>query len=342
MRCLIVGQGIAGTVLAWTLMQRDVEVIIADADFPHQSSGAAAGIINPVTGKRFVKSWRFDECFPAARDFYLSLEAALHCQVWEESSILRLLQGHEEINNWSARIGTADYAGLLGERSDAGAWAGLVPEGFYLGEIKKAARVDFPVLLRAFREKAVREGFFREEKISAAAAANEARGFDFVIFCEGYRGSGNPYFPGLGWQLAKGEGLVFRFPQPGRLPLRDMVKRNLMVVPLGGDLFWAGASYNWNFEDNGASNSEQAFLEERLSAMLAVPYEVVHRFGAIRPTVRDRRPFLGISALHRQMAIFNGLGTKGALLAPFWAARLADLLLDKIPLDAEVDVQRFR
>ena len=342
MRCLIVGQGIAGTVLAWALMQRNVEVILADAGFPHQSSRAAAGIINPITGKRFVKSWRFDLCFPAAREAYQAMEIALQCRIWEENSILRLLQGHEEINNWSARIGTAEYAGFLGERGDAGAWAGLLPEGFYLGEINHAARVDFPTLLSAFRAKAIREGFFREEKISAAAAAAEARHFDYIIFCEGYRGSGNPYFPGLGWQLAKGEGLLLRINQPGSERLRDMVKRNLILVPLGGDLFWAGASYNWNFEDNGASASEQAFLEERLAAMLAVPYEVVQRFGAIRPTVRDRRPFLGISALHRQMAIFNGLGTKGALLAPYWAARLADLLLDKIPLDAEVDVQRFR
>lgn len=64
MRFLIVGQGIAGSVLAWTLLQRGAKVQLADPKLRSSSSRVAAGIINPVTGKRFVKSWNFDLFYP--------------------------------------------------------------------------------------------------------------------------------------------------------------------------------------------------------------------------------------------------------------------------------------
>jgi glycine/D-amino acid oxidase-like deaminating enzyme len=86
---------------------------------------------------------------------------------------------------------------------------------------------------------------------------------------------------------------------------------------------------------------EQDFLEERLRLFLQTPYEVVRRMGAVRPTVRDRRPFLGASPVQSNIFIFNGLGTKGALLAPYWAAHLAGHLLSGAPLDREVDVRRM-
>jgi glycine/D-amino acid oxidase-like deaminating enzyme len=91
MRCLIVGQGIAGAVLAWTLQRRGVVVHVADADFPHRSSSIAAGIINPVTGKRYVKTWRYDDFFPVAKSVYQTMEAQWGVPIWHDQTILRLL-----------------------------------------------------------------------------------------------------------------------------------------------------------------------------------------------------------------------------------------------------------
>lgn len=115
-----------------------------------------------------------------------------------------------------------------------------------------------------------------------------------------------------------------------------------MVAPLGNGLFWAGASYAWKFDDSGATEAEQNYLEGHLEKMLNVPYEVVRRMGAVRPTVKDRRPFIGRSPEQPNVYIFNGLGTKGALLAPYWAARFSEHILDGAPLDPEVDIRRFQ
>ena len=341
MKCLVVGQGIAGTVLAWKLLQKGVSIQVCDPGFLHQSSAAAAGIINPVTGKRFVKTWRLDEFFPVARATYQAMESDFGCTLWHEQPIVRLLNSPQEINDWSARIGTPGYSRVLGERTHAGDWAPFLKPGFHFGEIRQAVRVDFPALTAAFRHRLQEKHLFTAEQISPEAAGVKASAFDYIIFCEGYRGQQNAYFPGLAWQLAKGEGMLLRIDSPGAETLQEMIKRDIILVPMGEGIYWVGASYNWTFEGEGATAFEQQYLEERLANMLAAPYSVVRRFGAVRPTVKDRRPLLGISPIHPKMVIFNGLGTKGALLAPYWANHLAEHLLEGKPLDPEVDIQRF-
>lgn len=341
MKCLVVGQGIAGTVLARTLMRRGAAVHITDAHYPCQSSAAAAGVINPVTGKRFVKSWGFDTFFPVAKAFYREMEAEWSGTLWHEQPILRLLETPQQANDWAARMADPAYSHILAERPGAGAWSAFLKPALLSGEIRLAARVDFPLLLDAFRQKMAAEGRLLEQTVTPGAALQLANDYDYIIFCEGYRGRDNPFFPVLPWQLSKGEGLIFRFLHADTAPLKEMVKSRLMIVPIGNGLFWAGATNEWTFEDNGATTPVQDGLEARLSEMLSAPWAIVSRFGAIRPTVKDRRPFLGISPAHPKMAIFNGLGTKGALLAPYWAAQLAEHLLSGNELDPEVNIQRF-
>jgi hypothetical protein len=50
---------------------------------------------------------------------------------------------------------------------------------------------------------------------------------------------------------------------------------------------------------------------------------------------------LGFHPRFPRLAIFNGLGTKGASLAPFWAHHFSRVLSAGVPLDPEVDIGRF-
>ncbi|MFT5168556.1 MAG: glycine oxidase, partial [Saprospiraceae bacterium] len=54
---LIIGQGLAGSLLAYQLLERGKTVQIIDNHHNGASSSIAAGIINPITGRRFAKSW---------------------------------------------------------------------------------------------------------------------------------------------------------------------------------------------------------------------------------------------------------------------------------------------
>lgn len=338
---LLIGQGIAGSVLAWTFQKSGVQVHIIDGNLPGGSSIVAAGIINPVTGKRFVKSWRFDDFFPAAKSAYQTLEQELNTRIWSEQPIVRLLATPEEANDWSARCALPDYAAHLSESGDAGDWAGFVKAGFRCGVIRRAARVDFSVLISTFRQKAVSEGFFMEKNIDYEAVENLAGEYDAVVFCEGYRGQENPFFPNLPWQLAKGEALLIRLQNGQPTQIGQMLKKTMTLVPVGENLFWAGGSYQWHYPDLLPSEGEKTFILDHLTEMLAAPFEIVGHAAGVRPTVKDRRPFLGQSTVNSKVFIFNGLGTKGALLAPFWAEQFAAHLLEGKALDGEVDIRRF-
>lgn len=341
MKFLLIGQGIAGTMLADALQKRGARVVVADGNLSGHSSLPAAGIINPVTGKRFVKSWRFDTFFPAAREAYRRLEQELGVDVWSGQSILRLLTTPEEVNDWSARCALPDYATHLSETEDADAWRPFVRPALRYGLINQAARVNFPVLIGAFRQKLRAEGAFLEENIPFDAIEDYVSVYDGVVFCEGYRAQENPFFPGLPWQLAKGEALLLRFREPGSEGISRMLKKTMTLVPLGEGLFWAGGSYQWHYPDLAPSAGERAFILHHLNEMLAAPFEIVDHVAGVRPTVKDRRPFIGQSPLHPKVFIFNGLGTKGALLAPYWAGHFADCLLKGEAVDGEASIRRF-
>ena len=341
MKFLLIGQGIAGTVLAWALKKQGAQVYIADGNLPGGSSLAAAGIINPVTGKRFVKSWRFDDFFPAAKSAYQDLEKDLNTRIWSEQPIVRLLNTPGEANDWSARCALPDYADHLSESDDAGDWTEMIRPGFRFGLIRRAARVDFPALISAFRTKVVAEGVFLQKNIEYEAIEGLTDEYDGIIFCEGYRGQENPFFPNLPWQLAKGEALLLRFHTESAGKAGQMLKKNMTLVPVGDNLIWAGGSYQWHYPDLLPSENEKTYILSHLAEMLGAPFEIVGHVAGVRPTVKDRRPFLGRSPLHPNVLIFNGLGTKGALLAPYWAEHFAEYLIRERPLDKEVDIGRF-
>lgn len=340
-KILIVGQGIAGTMLAWALHCRHAQVRMVDVSLPGASSKAAAGLVNPVTGRRFTKSWRVDELLPAAKAAYRDLEKTLNIPIWHELPILRLLRTAEEANDWAIRCRRSDYEPYLAELPDAGPWTGFLKPGYRVGLTRQAARVDFTRLMPAFRKWAMREGILQEKQFGYAEAERQAAEYDHIIFCEGWSSADNPFFSGLPWRHAKGEALLLRFPHTSEAEgISSAVKGSIMLAPVAPGLFWAGASYQWHFENALPTAAEKERMLGNLREMLSQDFEIVDHVAGIRPTVVDRRPLIGLSASDPRFGLFNGMGTKGALLAPFWAEHFTRHVLDGVSLDKEVDLRR--
>ena len=340
MRILVVGQGIAGTALAWALMRRGVVVHVADGDLPHAASSAAAGLINPITGKFYVKTWGYDAFFPVARRFYTGMEAELGVRIWFDTSVLRLLHTPKAANDWAARTADPAYAPLMGTRPDAGRWQPLLRETVSVGETKGAARVDLALLLHHFRRYLVQHGLFWPHTISPQEALKATKQYDAVVFCEGWQAVNNPLFPDLPWRLTLGEALLASLQHPEARHLREVIKRDLLLIPVGEGRLWVGATYrNWSPPAPIPEPSSTA-VENELQHLLQVPYQKLGVQAGIRPGVRDRRPLIGNSPFHPRIFLFNGLGTKGTLLAPYWAEHLARHLLEKQALDPVVRLRR--
>lgn len=74
---LIIGQGLAGTLLGFELMKAGNSVHYIDAPDFRKASNVAAGLINPVVFRRLTKSWMVDELYPHMLKTYADLENLL-------------------------------------------------------------------------------------------------------------------------------------------------------------------------------------------------------------------------------------------------------------------------
>lgn len=336
-KILIAGQGLAGTVLALTLQSEGVEVWVADHAPSESSSLRAAGIINPVTGKRYAKSWGFDQFFPFAKSFYQQFETEAGHRLWHDLPIIRMLGSALESNEWQLRASREEFHGLMGHVDNAMDWSELVRDGFTYGLLHAAGRLDIGRFLEFARNRF--KNNWLNQKIDYEDVAVLTQDFDKIIFCEGYRAAANPFFPNIPWQSAKGERAIFTLDSPREIS--QILKKQIMLAPLGENRYWAGANYYWEFDDETTTPEGLAWLKTEIETMLTSPYTIVNHQAGIRPVVKDRRPVLGWSRLNPAVGIFNGTGSKGSLLSPYWAAHLAGNIIHDSPIDPATNVQRF-
>lgn len=338
-RILLIGQGIAGSLLAHVLLEAGADIAVIDHINAETPSRVAAGIINPVTGKRFVKSWRFDTLYEHAQALYREMEVRYGISIWEPLPIIRLLEGAEEINNWDTRCGLPEYAEWLSGIQHTHDWSGRIRADFKAGMILHSGRVHFNPIIAAIRERLTQEGRFQAANVAVSDIPALCAQYKQVICCDGYGGLSPQLFPHLPWQPAKGEALVVRL--PGVTGIRQMLKRSATLVPLEGDLFWVGGTYSWDL--SFPLRTEQAYRElcAHIDGMLETPYEVVAHLAGIRPSVRTRRPLLGAHPSQQNLFIFNGMGAKGASLTPWCALHMRDFLLEGRDLE-EVSIAQIR
>lgn len=64
--------------------------------------------------------------------------------------------------------------------------------------------------------------------------------------------------------------------------------------------------------------------------------------AGIRPTVKDRRPLVGKHPKYKNLAILNGLGTRGVMIAPWAANQLFYHLEQEKELDKEITIARYQ
>ena len=92
----IVGQGLAGTCLAWRLWSRGENFRLLHLGEGRSASAISAGLLTPVTGRSLNPSWRLSEFLDEALEFYREVEGALGEQFFHEIPILRLFASAEE------------------------------------------------------------------------------------------------------------------------------------------------------------------------------------------------------------------------------------------------------
>ncbi len=322
---LILGQGLAGTVLGWELARAGRSFAIVDAGHGDAATMAAAGIINPITGRRLVKSWRVDALLPRARESYRWIQHELGgSELWSEMVVRRIFADERERAVYGEKQATGELAPFAREGDDA---------GFLIAE---AARVDLPALLQRSRDRWRREGRLREGAESVAGVVGD---YALVIDCRGRAGAREERFGFVPWEFSRGEMLE----GTGRIGGAPHVILNARhwALPVADGGVWLGATHEPGVSDPSPTADGRATLEASAAKLLGTSWRFTGQRAGVRVHLPDKRPVAGRHPVHQNLGVLNGLGGKGALWAPFLAQQWVRHLTHGEPFDPEIDVRRF-
>ncbi|MFT7528543.1 MAG: glycine/D-amino acid oxidase-like deaminating enzyme [Arenicella sp.] len=329
---IIVGQGLAGSVLATTLIKRGQRVLVLDNDNLGSSTKVAAGIINPITGHRLNISDQFLDYFPIAKAYYYALELDTKQPLFRTIKQTRLIKNQGQFNYLQQRLNETAYQGLL-QGSDS---SNFDPAEFGVIDIQQTAVVDTKALLSATRKWLEARNSYAQYSVNYSEIKVTKTGVSIgrwqakqIIFCEGYQANKNPWLAHLPFKLAKGEILTLDLSAKG---LDRMLSWGHWLVPDGSNQQSAklGSNFIWNDLSLNPSEGSTAKMLDSLKQHTGLHGNVLMHEVGIRPTTTDRKPFIGPLSKLEKSYCFNGFGSKGCLLVPYYAELMADhLLLDK-------------
>ena len=339
---LIIGQGICGTFFSWYLRKANRSFIIIDELKPDSASMVAAGIINPVTGRRIVKTWMIHELIPFAQQAYAELTAELNISTIEQKNIVDFFPTPQMKMAFHQRYAEdQEYLSIPAEQMK---WKAFFNDDFGFGEINPGLLVNLADMLSIYRKKSAEKIIQEKFEINFLEHGKEIIKYkditaNSIIFCDGAAGIDNPYFKPLPFALNKGEVLWIECKD---LPATNIFKKGINLVPLKDDIFWVGSSYEWEFTNVLPTHFFREKTISHLEGWLKLPFKVLDHRSSVRPATLERRPFVGFHPIHKNIGIFNGMGTKGCSLSPFLAKKFVHQIVDGTPLPADVDILRFR
>lgn len=339
---LLVGHGLAGTALAYRLKQAGKKIRIIDQPGANNSSRIAAGLFNPVTGRKMVKTWKADSLFPVIKPFYKELEQITGSKFLTEKAIYRPFLTIEEQNEWmghSADPGFEDY--LVKIYSESQSEFLKDPYGGVM--LRNSGLLNINNLLDAMTS------YFEEElileKFDEHLLSREGRFWSYrdlqakgIIYCNGLGAMDSRFFNFLPFAPVKGEILEVK----QEFAPDYVVNRGVFRVHLGENIHRVGSTYTKHDLEIGATETAKNEILGRLTDLVHLPVQKIisHKTG-IRPATRDRKPFLGKHPSEDSVYIFNGFGAKGVSLIPYFSEQMVSLLLNNIAIDSEVDIARY-
>ena len=341
-KILIAGGGLAGICIAYQLAEKNIPFILLDKG-SNQSSLKAAGLINPIVFRRMLKSWRVDEFLPYALEFYIKIGKYTNADFFHHLPMRRGFAHQQETELWETKQNSEEYRHYLSEISEEDENSNALINNFGTGIVKQTGFVDAKTFLENsyiyFKSlNSYLNSEYQYDEFDLANLTFRGDKFEKIIFCEGYNGIYNPWFNYLPLQPTKGQTIIIK---SNEIKSNEILNRKCFVLPLGNNEFKVGATYEWNTTDLSITEEGVTILKDNLKQLISNKYEVIHQDAGIRPTVKDRRPLVGEHPQFKNTFIFNGLGTKGYLMAPLLSKELYEFIFENLPLSQEINISRF-
>jgi glycine/D-amino acid oxidase-like deaminating enzyme len=298
-------------------------------------------------------SWEWGWFFSELSTFYLWMEEITSCRCWFPAPALKIFLTEEERNRYVERwfpdsnyLPNASGGIPVAHPEDLSQTIGMSnPWGAC--EISPAGRLSTIDYLNATRSHFQSRDEFIEYELDCDKAIRPGEPESLIeclgiraralVFCQGIESRSNLWFSFLPLHPARGDILTIETDQ--LLFDSRVIHHDVWIVPLAPKRFRVGATYD-RFTLDGDVDSRPAVLQarsellqrwERVLSYSTKPsnplrYEVIEHRAAVRPASYDRKPLIGRHPIFENAYCLNGLGSKGALMAP----RLAMHLLDAI------------
>ncbi len=341
---IIVGNGLAGTMLAFEMLKHNIKFHIIASAQKKRASEVAAGMINPLVFRRLTKSWLVDDLLPFATAKYRELEKLLEEEFYFEKMILKPLSSQEK-ELWKERKSSDEFCNYIFSIDDYPSIDNIKPAAGF-GLVNGSGYVDLSKFLD------LADSYFRTKNLTTDATVNfqqfihKEKSFAFaditasgIVFCEGAYIRNNPLFQWIKMVPVKGEVLQILAPQ---LSEEYILNKKVFVLPVGNHHFKVGSTYEWKDLTNHPSEEGKNSIIERLEDVINCECQIVNHWAGVRPATIDRRPVLGVHPERSNLFVFNGLGTKGVMLAPYFASEMVKFIRSNIfYVNAEVSAERF-
>jgi glycine/D-amino acid oxidase-like deaminating enzyme len=336
---LIVGQGLAGSVLQERLRQRGKNVMVMDPGHVGSASYAAVGLYNPIVLKRLKLVWKAHEFLDAAIPFYRDYESRYGIKLLSKEPVARSINSPDDENSWNSCLGDERFSGLLEPDLKENIYSGIKAEKW--GTVARSGRMDVRKFLAHVRKELAKNELLIEERFDRDQLRHGEHWkygdleFGTIIFCTGVgqKMEGADFI-----QPNKGEVMQLEFKRPEGLD--KILKAKVFLCPYSDSQAAVGATYSRDSENEEPTEAGRQELIDELAKFCDRPYRIIDHWAGMRPTIPDRRPVLG-PWKEDGMYILNGLGSRGVLSGPWLADHLCDHIYDGKPILPELDVRRY-
>ena len=287
-----------------------------------------------------VKTWRADELFPTLESQYEELEKLTGKSFLHRVPIYRPFKTIEDQNDWDGKAADTSHQKYLSEfRVKSMQYSDVVdPLGGIV--LNHSGYVNIPAMLEAIQTYFIDKGVYHSEVFDYSEMVIEENTVSYkhwtakkVIFCEGSL-SKNPYWK-LPFRPVRGDIIDVKCD----LKSNHIINQGVFMIPKS-DCFTVGSTYDHNNLTYQPQEGAIKSLEERLKKLYQGNYEIVEKRAGVRPATHDRKPYIGLHPEKKTLGIFNGFGTKGVSLTPYFAKHFVDVLQQKSEIDEEVNVER--